>query len=234
MGQGFAEREVFCYDDATLACCHTEVNLNTGPIKMTHVSRRFPAVCSLFVLCWSELVSAQKESASKPPANQGYQDAVLSMGPMAGFFRGCGGKVRVGSGFGVEASVGAGLLVTHYSDLNKSGSLFAQHSSFFVGVPLRATAVPFVRVWRETSSKVDLSIGPSVQFDSILGGGLGVAALVEVGLSRTWSLDLDWGAGYFPRAEDRLVSSRRVSPNADFDFPPGLQWGLDVGISYRL
>lgn len=216
------------------ACRHTEVNLSIGPIKMKYASRRVPAVCSLLVLCWSELASAQQESASKPPANQVYQDAMLSMGPMAGFYLGCGGKVRVGSRFGVEASVGAGLIITHYNDLNASRSLFAQHSSFFVGVPLRATAIPFVRVWREISSKVDLSIGPSVQFDSILGGGLGVAALVEVGLSRSWSLDLDWGASYFPRAEDRLVSSRRVSPNADFDLPPGLQWGLDVGISYRL
>jgi hypothetical protein len=177
--------------------------------------------------------AAQTETSPTPPANRGHRDPPISIGPLVGFYLGGGGKIRAGTSLGLQASVGAGLVFVHYNDLSKTGSLLAQHATFYVGVPLRATAIPFVRVWRDASSKVDLSIGPAAQFDSILGWGLGAAALAEARLSEHWSLDLDWGAGYFPRAAARLIASHRVSSNADFDVPPGLQWGLDVGVSYR-
>jgi hypothetical protein len=196
-------------------------------------ARRILLACAMTVAFGTGKAFAQIESSPTPPPYRRHVDSPLSIGPVAGFYLGTGGKIHVGAAFGLQASVGAGLILVHYNDLTKTGSLLAQHAGFYVGVPLRVTVVPFVRVWRDSASKVDLSIGPAAQFDSILGWGLGAAALVEVRFAERWSLDLDWGAGYFLRAEDRLVSSRRVTSNADFDYPPGLQWGLDVGVSYK-
>jgi hypothetical protein len=174
------------------------------------------------------------DETQQPSPSDEFKESLVSFGPIVGFHLGNGAKLRVGDRFGLQTSAGAALLVIGYNDLNKTGSLFSRDTTYYVDASLRVAAIPFARVWQSASRRVELRVGPTAQFDYVLGWGCGGAGLLDIRLSKTFSLDLAWGASYFPKAEDRLISSGHVSSNPDFDFPPGLQWGADVGVALRL